>query len=322
MARTDTLTNYLTDIADAIREKTGSSDPIQASSFDTAIENIPSGGGYPPDWSEIGYSGTPDYITNAFDYAKDIYDNWDSSITSMSYLYNGNQTLNFMPLVDTSNVTSMYYTFYECARLVYVPLLNTSNVTDMEGMFSSCGSLKSIPSFDTSKVTNMRNMFSSCQNIITVQQLNTEKVSDMSGLFSGCQRLVNIPQLNTANVKNASSMFGTCKALISIPLLDMGKAIAISSMFSVCSALESLGGLKDLGKAYQTSRQENYSSYTLDFSSCPLLTHESLMNVINNLYDIKTKGCRNQKLNLGSTNLAKLTAEEIAIATNKGWNVT
>ena len=44
-------------------------------------------------------------------------------------------------------------------------------------------------------------------------------------------------------------------------------------------------------------------------------------NVINNLYDIKSKGVKPQTLQLGDTNKAKLTTEEIAIATNKGWNV-
>lgn len=45
MARIDTLAHFLTDVADAIRSKTGSSGAIQASSFDTEISNIPSGGG-------------------------------------------------------------------------------------------------------------------------------------------------------------------------------------------------------------------------------------------------------------------------------------
>ena len=45
MARTDTLGHFLTDVADAIRTKTGESGTIQASSFDTQISNIPSGGG-------------------------------------------------------------------------------------------------------------------------------------------------------------------------------------------------------------------------------------------------------------------------------------
>jgi len=45
MARTDTLPHFLTDVANAIRTKAGTSGTIQASAFDTAIANIPSGGG-------------------------------------------------------------------------------------------------------------------------------------------------------------------------------------------------------------------------------------------------------------------------------------
>lgn len=44
MARTDTLGHFLTDVADAIRTKGGTSANIQASTFDTAIANLPSGG--------------------------------------------------------------------------------------------------------------------------------------------------------------------------------------------------------------------------------------------------------------------------------------
>ena len=57
MARTDTLPHFLTDVADAIRTKSGTSGTIQASTFDTAIANIPSGGGSgwqrPSDWWDI-----------------------------------------------------------------------------------------------------------------------------------------------------------------------------------------------------------------------------------------------------------------------------
>lgn len=45
MARTDNLTNFLTDIANAIREKKGTSDKILASNFDTEIASIETGGG-------------------------------------------------------------------------------------------------------------------------------------------------------------------------------------------------------------------------------------------------------------------------------------
>ena len=48
MARTDTLGHFLTDVADAIREKGGTSEPIQASSFDTQIANLPTSAVIPP----------------------------------------------------------------------------------------------------------------------------------------------------------------------------------------------------------------------------------------------------------------------------------
>lgn len=54
------------------------------------------------------------------------------------------------------------------------------------------------------------------------------------------------------------------------------------------------------------------------------LTHESLMNIINNLYDLNLTynvagggTLYTQKLVIGEENIAKLTADEIAIATAK-----
>ena len=43
MARTDTLINFLTDVAAAIKAKKGDSKPILAANFDTEIANLPSG---------------------------------------------------------------------------------------------------------------------------------------------------------------------------------------------------------------------------------------------------------------------------------------
>lgn len=45
MARTDTLINFLTDVAAAIKAKKGDDTAIPAANFDTEIANLPSGGG-------------------------------------------------------------------------------------------------------------------------------------------------------------------------------------------------------------------------------------------------------------------------------------
>ena len=213
------------------------------------VLNIPSSGGG-RDWSEIGYSSEPNTIQIGIDYAKQIMQNWDSSLATLSSKFIQDKKLIFMPLVDTSNSNYFNSMFSSCSALTTVPQLNTSNGERFDSMFQSCGAL------------------------VTISQLNA----------SSCIRMINI--------------------------------------FSGCTALTSFGGFLNLGQAYLTTEQANYNRYTLELESCTLLTHDSLMNVINNLYDIATKGCNTQQLILGSTNLAKLTAEEIAIATNKGWTVS
>ena len=55
---------------------------------------------------------------------------------------------------------------------------------------------------------------------------------------------------------------------------------------------------------------------------CPNLTVDSLMNVINNVYDLTANGLSGQSLKFGQTNLDKLTPEQIAVATAKGWTLT
>lgn len=92
-------------------------------------------------------------------------------------------------------------------------------------------------------------------------------------------------------------------------------------MLNSCESLKSLGGFMNLGKAY-TNSTANYTSYALDLSSSNLLQKQSLLKVINNLYNIAGDNKPAQPLILGAANLNKLTAEEIAIATSKGWTVS
>ena len=205
-----------------------------------------------------------------------------------------------------------------------IPLLelnpNTSNVTNMQSLFYGCR-VKSIPAINTQNVTNMSFMFRDCNKLSSVPVLDTSNASNMSDMFFDCNSLASVSLLNTGNVTDMNNMFWGCTSLAIVPMLDASKTRSIYSTFSNCSSLITLGGLKNLGMGYGTGWIANSDSLTLNLSDSPLLTHDSLMNVINNLYDIKSKGVKTQTLQLGDTNKAKLTAEEIAIATNKGWNV-
>ena len=170
--------------------------------------------------------------------------------------------------------------------------------------------------------TNGYNMFYDYAFETTPELIGTEKLTSAMQMFYSSNYLKYVQGFDTSNVTTMYAMFQYCQNLITVPKLNASKVVVIANIFGNCNNLTNLGGLENLGQAYDPTKSANYSSYTLYLSTSNKLTHDSLMNVINNLYDIKSKGCNPQSLVLGSTNLAKLTAEEIAIATNKGWNVS
>lgn len=316
------LETDITNAYDAVQTKGGTIPTDKnTNNLATAISSISGGGDI--DWSEIGYSGTPQTIIDSFNYAKQISDNWDSSRTNYSYYFENNTNLIYMPLVDTSKGTSFTYMFKGCSNLQIIPKLNTTNGTGFNGMFQLCTQLKTIPQIDTSNGTKFSSMFRECENLIEIPQIDTSKGTSFYTTFDSCKKLKTIPPLNTSNITSFYGMFWNCYNLETIPELDSHKVVELSYFLEgIGATLKNLGGFLNLGEAYLTTQSANYSSYTLDLNYKNNITHDSLMNVINKLYDIATKGCNTQGLKLGSTNLAKLTAEEIGTATNKGWSVS
>ena len=206
-----TLTQLFTAIANAIRAKTGSSETIKAENFPTEINSIPSSGGYPPDWSEIGYEDTPASIIKAFNYAKEIQDNWDSSVTSLNLAYRQDYNLIYFPLVDTSNVTDMTSTFNLAENLEFVPLLDTSKVQTMRQTFQTCRKLKSIPVFDTSSFNNTLCLFATFQNcsLLTDDSLN----NIMAMCINASNVVTNTSYKNLKQVGLSSAQATTCQGL-------------------------------------------------------------------------------------------------------------
>lgn len=110
----------------------------------------------------------------------------------------------------------------------------------------------------------------------------------------------------------SGAMTGTFQEseIVTIPRLDISAATAVTNTFY---------GAKRLTKVIFVGviRANN-----LDLSSCPNVTKQSLLSLLNCLED-KTKSSSTVQwmVNLGSVNKEKLTAAELAIAEAKGWRV-
>ena len=117
-----------------------------------------------------------------------------------------------------------------------------------------------------------------------------------------------IKKINAVEVEDGSrimldGLFYGLQYLTSIPVCDFKNVVSTDDMFDNCTALTTLGGFSGL-------------KVNLDLHYCTALTKESLLNVFNEAADVTSSP---KTLTLGSTNLAKLTDDEKAIATNKGW---
>ena len=163
----------MTDIANAIREKSGTVEKMKPAEMPKTIREIASGNPYQILQDRFFYSGRIDF-SYAFSNSKITYDDLSNLI------------------LDTSNGTSFYDTFYNCHNLTTIPQLDTSNGKDFSGMFYSCHNLTTIPQLDTSNGTNLRVMFYNCRNLTTIPQLDTRKNTNFSNTFDHCCTLKNI----------------------------------------------------------------------------------------------------------------------------------
>ena len=184
MAKGLVTDTYLTDIANAIRAKNGTSTQYKPSEMAAAITNLPTGGGA------------------------------DFEITNTSYLFYTNARLDVINelLALCKNVTNMSNMFSGCNALTTLDLssFDTSNVTNMSNMFYNCNALTTLDlsSFDTSNATSMSYMFYGCRKLTTLDlsSFDTSNVTSMSNMFYGCSALttliINNPKLFELKVTN------------------------------------------------------------------------------------------------------------------------
>ena len=219
------------------------------------------------------------------------------------YKYRGVSAEELIGGDDTSEVTTMYCMFLECSNLTSIPFMNTSKVTNMQYIFRNCSNLTTIPLLDTSNVTNIENIFTGCKKLKTIPLLNTSNVTNMSSMFNYCSELTTIPLLDTSNVTSMNNMFNGCSNLTTIPQLDTSKVTSMNSTFISCSNLKSI---------LMTGMKVNFN-----ISASTKFEREDLVIILNNLATVTTT----RTLTMGTTNLAKLTEEDIKIATDKGWTL-
>ena len=137
--------------------------------------------------------------------------------------------------------------------------------------------------------------------------LDLSNGTDFDQAWRDCSSLTEFPALNLSSGTNFRYAWNNCTALTTIGQLDLSAGTNFNSAWYPCQSLATLGGFGAIKES-------------IELYYCPL-TVESIMNVINQAADLNSLGITGKTMNFGDTNLNKLTDEQKAVATNKGWTL-
>lgn len=250
---------------------------------------------------------------------------------------------NFQP-GDLTYTRDIEYAFRECSRLTQVTFHEgaLTQVIAAAGLFQGCSSLRTLEFPDNAlqnvtsilylvggcfKLTSLKfgnnclrnttsvgDGFYNCKTLKTIEfgENCFEKAKSLYSTFEGCSSLIKLefPEGTLKDVSRLDKAFYGCYTITSIIFPEGSlQALTASSWgaFSFCGKLEEL----------VIYNLPNSNLTATGLTTCTSLTLQSLQNILNAL-PVTTSG---YKCTIGTTNLNKLSAADIQIATDKGWTL-
>ena len=203
-----------------------------------------------------------------------------------SQIEKGLISLSVMENFASSQFANFTYLYYEKGGEIKSILFNDGNVDN-----------PNVPNYTISGKPVSYRCYEYTSKVV-FKDFDTSAVTNMSSMFRLCSNLttLDLSNFNTSSVTNMSYMFYRCSSLTSI--------IGTHTLEEVqAGTIKALRGLK----------------VGISFSDSPNFERASILALFYGLADLT--GNTAQTVTLHATAKARLTAEDIKIATDKNWNV-
>lgn len=209
MARTDSLNNYLTDVATAIKNKYDITGTINASNFDTTINN----GKVDASIFTLSKTGLTQQEMDNLAIPLNNFKN-----VKLGSFQNGTFT-DASALNGQKVIGSISSLFYNCASLTTIPDIDVSGQTSFYQAFSGCASLTDASKFNNYDFTN-KSCFGMFENSgITfaptgmIFSASSSATGSIKQMFRGCANLTTIPYIDLSNFHGAMRYWCDCPSL-------------------------------------------------------------------------------------------------------------
>ncbi len=193
--------------------------------------------------------------------------------------------------------------------------IDTSELTDLSYVLGS-SKMESVDvsQWDTSNVENLNEAFyGTALKTIDLSNWNTSKVHSMNATFFDSQSLISL-DLSTWKIDNLTSLNDTFRSMYELESLNI-RNWDMRNVTSMYSAFGYNFNLKNLNMEGAILPKTNLDGFELSNQ----LTVESLLSLLNALQQLDEG--ESYYVQLGSDNIAKLSDDQKAIATNKGWTL-
>lgn len=213
--------------------------------------------------------------------------------------------------IDLSTAKSIRDAFHDCWSLTdeNTHIVMPTSPSDCYYTFAGCEGLTDFSFCDGMEFSQTPQSiihFFDGTGVRVLPHMDTSAVKDWGGLFCNCRSLEEFPDyLDTSSCDTLWDTFYGCSSLSRVAEIDCTNLKIWNTVFNGCTAVTDMGGFRNI-------------SISMDVSPCSNLTVDSLMNIINKAADVTSAP---KTMTLGAANLAKLSDEQKAIATNKGWTL-
>ncbi len=206
--------------------------------------------------------------------------------------------------------------FASCNSLKYISVqLNPEIALMYTSVFSGCNNLKNFDLFSGKiyRWPTLNNTFNGAYNLVYFNENNQyllDNCINMERAFFGCKFLKKVNLINTPVSTNFNYTFCNCYTLEEVCGLNLSVANYTTSIFDNCYNLKRL---------IFSPNQNPSPNYNFNISGSYVWTRIGLVEMFNSLPECTTP----RTITLGSRSMGamELSAEDIAIATEKGWNV-
>ena len=245
-----------------------------------------------------------------------------SKLASSQNNYVNRSLISITALNNKINFTgSLTEAFYYCVNLEYLPVLESKNNSgiDMPNFLTGCSKIKNVYLKNTI-ISSAYGAFSDCTALENIKGNNTSvniSHSSLNNMYGNCKNLKKIlPATYTSSLQRMTNYLYNCKSLEDT-VIDVRGATNLKNIDCYGTSTNFAAGIKGLRVSnqapfdYGTAPQINVSYTGMD--------RQALVTLFNDLPTV-TGG---QKINIvGCSGAADLTADDKAIATDKGWILT